>query len=141
MELGGESSGAKPTEVHLEEVGLHHTDTDSSQLSVSTASNTTLPHLEPIDGERVLNEEDKRKKKEARNLKREAREKKKERQLLDEKKARKETRRLKREERRKIREARKKKEEAKAPNTSSSELSSSSKDGDESYQVHSCWVF
>jgi hypothetical protein len=56
-------------------------------------SNTTLPHLEPIDGERILNSEEKRKRKDAIKLKREAREKKKEQQ-------------------------RKKEEEAKAPNTS-----------------------
>jgi len=61
MELGGRLSGAKSTEVHPEEMGLHDTDTDSCQLSVSTASNTTLPHLEPTDGERALNEEEKRK--------------------------------------------------------------------------------
>ena len=78
MEPEGGSGGAKSTEVRLEEMGLHDTDTDSSQLSVSTASNTTLPHLEPTDGERVLDEEEKRKRKEARKLKREAREKKKE---------------------------------------------------------------
>jgi len=89
MEPGGRSSGAKSTEVRPEEMGLHDSDTDSSQLSVSTTSNTTLPHLEPTDGESALNEEEKRKRKEARKLKREAREKKKEWQRLDEKKARK----------------------------------------------------
>ena len=77
MEAGGGSRGVKPVDVNSERVGLHDTDTDSSQLTVSTTSNTTLPHLEPTYGERVLNEEEKRKRKEARKLKREAREKKK----------------------------------------------------------------
>jgi hypothetical protein len=125
------NSGSKPVEINLELVGLH--DTDSSELSVSTASVSMLPHLEAIDAERVLDEEEKKKRREARKLKREAR-KKKEQQRLEEE------RRLKREARRKRREARKKKEqEAKASNASSSELSSSSEDGDddESYQVHS----
>jgi len=80
MEPEGRSSGAKSMEVRPKEMGLHDSDTDSSQLSVSTTSNTTLPHLKPTDGERALNEEEKRKRKEARKLKREAREKKKERQ-------------------------------------------------------------
>jgi hypothetical protein len=56
-------------EVTPEHVGLHDTDTDSSQLSVSTSSNTMLPYLEPTDAEE-------RGKKEARKLKRAAREKK-----------------------------------------------------------------
>jgi Fe2+ transport system protein B len=77
---------------------------------VSTASVSTLPHLEVTDAKRILNEEEKKKRREVRKLKREAREKKKEQQRLDEKKARKEAKRLKREERRKRREARKKKE-------------------------------
>ena len=71
-------------------------DTDSSELSASTASNTTLPHLEATDVEGVLNENDRRKRKEERKLKREAREKKEE-ERLEEKKLRKEERRLKRE--------------------------------------------
>ena len=54
--------------VYSKEVGLHDTDTDSSQLSVSTPSNTTLPHLDPTNGERVLNEEEKTKRKEEREL-------------------------------------------------------------------------
>jgi hypothetical protein len=57
-------------EVTLEHVGLHDTNTDSSQLSVSIASNTMLPYLEPTDAE------ERGKKKEARKLKRTAREKK-----------------------------------------------------------------
>ena len=51
--------------------------TDSSELSASTASNTTLPHLEATDAERALNDDERRKRKEGRKLKREAREKKK----------------------------------------------------------------
>ena len=82
-------------------------DTDNSKLSASTASNTTLPHLEAIDVERALNDNEKRRRKETRKLKREAREK--EEEWLEEKKQRKEERRLKREARRKRREARKKK--------------------------------
>ena len=73
-------------------------DTDSSELSPSTASNTTLPHLEAIDAKRAINDNERRRK-EARKLKREAREKKEE-QRLEEKKQRKEERRLKREARR-----------------------------------------
>ena len=65
-------------------------DTDSSELSTSTASNTMLPHLEAIDAKGALNENARRKRKEARKLKREAREKKKEEQRLDKKKQRKE---------------------------------------------------
>ena len=53
-------------------------DMDSSELSASTASNTTLPHLEATDAERALDDNERRRKKEARKLKREAREKKKE---------------------------------------------------------------
>ena len=53
-------------------------DIDSYELSASTASNTTLPHLEATDAKRALNEDERRKRKEARKLKREAREKKKE---------------------------------------------------------------
>jgi hypothetical protein len=41
MEPGGGSSGVKFVDVDLEHVGLH--ETDSSELSASTASNTTLP--------------------------------------------------------------------------------------------------
>ena len=73
-------------------------DMDSSELSASTASNTTLPHLEATDAKRALNKNERRRK-EARKLKRKAREK--EEQRLEEKKQRKEERRLKREARRK----------------------------------------
>ena len=76
-------------------------DTDNSELSASTASNTTLPHLEATDAERALNENGRRRRKEARKLKREAREKKKEEQQLEDKKQRKEEKKLKREARRK----------------------------------------
>jgi cation transport ATPase len=86
METEGEAASTKPVEVTPKRVGLHDANTDSSQLSVLTASNTTLPHLEPTDAE------ERGKKKEARKLKRAAREKKKEQQRLDEKKARKEAR-------------------------------------------------
>ena len=71
---------------------------DSSELSMSIASNTTLPHLEATDVEGALNENERRKRKEERKLKREAREKEGERL---EKKQRKEERRLKRKARRK----------------------------------------
>ena len=68
MESRGGTSSVKRVDV----------DKDSSELSVSTASNTTLPHLEATDAERALDDNERRRKKEARKLKREAREKKKE---------------------------------------------------------------
>ena len=80
-------------------------DMDNSELSASIASNITLPHLEATDTERALNENEGRRRKEARKLKIEAREK--EEQRLEDKKQRKEERRLKREARRRRREARK----------------------------------
>ena len=115
---------------------LVNVDTDSSELSASTASNTMLPHLEAIDAKGALNENARRKRKEARKLKREAREKKKEEHRLEDKKQREKERRLKREARRKRREARKKKEEEEKATSASSSISSSSEDGDddESYQ-------
>ena len=61
-------------------------DTDNSELSASTASNTTLLHLEATNAERALNDNERRRMKEARKLKREARENKKEEQRLEEKK-------------------------------------------------------
>ena len=73
----------KPMDVDPDWVNLH--DTDSSELSVSTASNTTLPYLEATDAERALDDNERRRK-EARKLKREAREKKKEEHRLEEKK-------------------------------------------------------
>ena len=51
----------KPVDVDLERVELH--DTDSSELNVSTASNTTLPHLEATDAEGALNENERRRRK------------------------------------------------------------------------------
>ena len=66
----------KLVDVDPERVDLH--DTDNSELSVSTASNTTLPHLEATDAERALNDNERRRRKEARKLKLEARERKKE---------------------------------------------------------------
>ena len=38
-------------------------DTNSSELSVSTARNTTLPHLEATDAEGALNKNERRKRK------------------------------------------------------------------------------
>jgi len=54
MEPRGGTSGVKPMYV----------DTDSSELSASTTSNTTLPHLEATDAERAHNDkrEEERKK-------------------------------------------------------------------------------
>ena len=44
-------------------------DTDSSKLSASTVSNTTLPHLEATNAERALDDNERRRRKEARKLK------------------------------------------------------------------------
>ena len=49
----------KSVDVDPERVDLH--DTDNSELSVSTASNTTLPHLEATDAERALNDDERKK--------------------------------------------------------------------------------
>ena len=68
----------KPVDVDPKRVDLH--DTDSSELSASTTSNTTLPYLEATDAKRALNDNERRRRKEARKLKREARKKKKEQQ-------------------------------------------------------------
>ena len=76
----------KPINIDPEDVGLH--DTDSSQLSASTASNSTLPQLEATDAEKAQNEEERRRRA-ARKEKREAIEKKKEQQRLEDKKQRK----------------------------------------------------
>ena len=51
----------KPINVDPEDVGLH--DTNSSELSASTASNSTLPQLEATDAEKAQNEEERKKKK------------------------------------------------------------------------------
>ena len=69
MEPEGVTSGVKLVDV----------DTDSSELSASTTSNTTPPHLKATDAERALNDNERRKE-EARKLKRETRERKKEQQ-------------------------------------------------------------
>ena len=44
----------KPINVNPQDVGLH--DTNNSELSASTASNSTLPQLEATDAEKVQNE-------------------------------------------------------------------------------------
>ena len=49
----------KPVDVDPKRVDLY--DTDSSELSASIASNTTLPHLEATDGERALNYDEREK--------------------------------------------------------------------------------
>ena len=46
MEAGGGTSSVKRVDV----------DMDSSELSVSTTSSTTLPHLEATDAERALDD-------------------------------------------------------------------------------------
>jgi hypothetical protein len=61
MKPGGGTSGVKLVDVNLERVELH--DTDSSELSASTVSNSTLPQLEVADAERSQNEEERKKKK------------------------------------------------------------------------------
>ena len=48
----------KPININPEDVGLH--DTDSSELSASTVSNSTLPQLEAIDAKKAQNEEERR---------------------------------------------------------------------------------
>jgi hypothetical protein len=63
MEPRGGTSGVKPVDVDPERVDLH--DTNNSELSVSTASNTMLPHLEATDAKRALNEDERRKRKKA----------------------------------------------------------------------------
>ena len=67
MEPGGGSGVAKIMHVDPEDVDLH--DTDSSQLSASTTSNTTLPPLEMTDAEKVQYEREKKKRKAARKAK------------------------------------------------------------------------
>ena len=73
MEPEGGSGVVKPINIDPEDFGLH--DTDSSELSASIASNSTLPQLEATDAKKAQNEEE-RKKRVARKEKREAREKK-----------------------------------------------------------------
>ena len=51
MESEGGSGVVKPINVDPEDVGPH--DTDSSELSASTASNSTLPQLEATDAKKL----------------------------------------------------------------------------------------
>ena len=51
MEPGGGTTGVKPVDVDPEQVEMH--DTDSSELSASTTSNTTLPQLKATDAEKL----------------------------------------------------------------------------------------
>ena len=90
MEPEGGSGVVKPINIDPEDVGLH--DTNSSELSASTASNSMLPQLEATDAKKLKMKKRRRRRRRraARKEKREAREKKKEQQWLEEKKARKE---------------------------------------------------
>ena len=102
----------KPINVDPKDIGLH--DTNSSELSASTTSNSTLPQLEATDAEKAQNEEERRRRRRraARKEKREAREKKKkEEQWLEEKKARKEDSREKLEEKEEKKERRRNKKQ------------------------------
>ena len=58
MEPRGGSDVMKPINVDPKDVGLH--DTDSSELSASTASNSTLLQLEATDAEKSQNKEERR---------------------------------------------------------------------------------
>ena len=51
MEPGGGLGVVKPVDVDPEDVGLH--DTNSSELSASTTSNTTLPQLEMTNAKKA----------------------------------------------------------------------------------------
>ena len=51
MEPGGGSDVVKPINVAPKDVGLH--DTDSSELSASTANNSTLLQLEANDAKKL----------------------------------------------------------------------------------------
>ena len=61
MEPGGGFGVVKPINVDPEDIGLH--DTDNSELSASTASDSTLLQLEATDAEKAQNEEERKKKK------------------------------------------------------------------------------
>ena len=61
MEPRGGSGVVKPINIDPEDVGLH--DTDSSELSASTASNSTLLLLEATDAKKAQNEEERKMKK------------------------------------------------------------------------------
>ena len=82
MEPGGGSGVVKPINIDPKDVGLH--DTDSSELSASIASNSTLPRLEATDAKKAQNEEERRRRRASRKEKQEK--KKKEQQRLEEKK-------------------------------------------------------
>ena len=62
----------KPINVNPEDVGLH--DTDSSELSASTANNSTLLQLEATDVENAQNKEERGRRRVARKEKRSKRE-------------------------------------------------------------------
>ena len=66
----------KPINVDPKDVGLH--DTDKSELSASTASNSTLSQLEATDAKKAQNEEEERRRR-RRRRRREARKEKQER--------------------------------------------------------------
>ena len=51
MEPEGGSGVVKPINIDPEDVGMY--DTDSSELSTSTASNSTLPQLEATDAKKA----------------------------------------------------------------------------------------
>jgi hypothetical protein len=125
MEVGG---GSRATHEPKDGGVLVEDASSSSDMSLSTASNTTLKDDKTTDVER------KKERRARREAKRKAKE---EQQKHDEKMKRKEERWRIREERAKRRAARTKKEEKKAYDVSSSELSSSSDDGDDdaSYNI------
>jgi hypothetical protein len=131
MEVGG---GSRGTCVNPDAVSMHEGEGSSSELSASTTSNASLPPIKTTDGE---TKQDRKERRDAKNKRREEREKKKEDQRkLNEKLKRKEDRRRIREDRKKRRASRKKKEEVKAYDALSSELSSSSDDGDDDVSYH-----
>jgi hypothetical protein len=125
MEVAG-SSGAKDKSIPAAQAEDVLVESDSSELSVSTASNSTL---KPDGG--MTTDPERRQRRQAR---REAKAKRKEDEKLAAKKKRKEERKAKREERAKRRAAKKeeeKKKEKEVYDASSSELSSSTDDGDD----------
>jgi hypothetical protein len=61
MEPEGGSGVVKPKDINPKDMCLLKT--DSSELSASTASNTTIPQLEMTDAEKAQYEEDRRKRK------------------------------------------------------------------------------
>jgi hypothetical protein len=125
METGGGSrkTGGKGNEVRMENVG------SSSELSLSTASNSTLKDAPEGNTTDATRRKERKERREAKLKRREEREQEK---RLQEKLSRKEARRITREERAKRREERAKK----VYEASSSELSSSSDDGDDDVSYH-----